>query len=166
MSIYPNDPDKQRMVRIIWICAVIALAAIIAIFSVGCGYAKRIDPPLYRFDNAKVAEQSARAHAKESPAYQVHQNVCCGSMMPTIQAGDWIVTKATPYGDHLLGKPVVYLPKWNKGKPVLHRLVSGNAKDGFIPSGDSTPRSEAWERVRAETYVSEVIAIYRYVPGA
>ena len=128
----------------------------------GCGYAKHIDPPVYVYADAKVAEFSAKAHAKENPAVlTVHQNVCCGSMRPTIQQGDWLVVENSKFGDHLLGKCAVYKPAWNNNQPVLHRLVSGNAQDGFIASGDNNPKSEASERVTSANYVGEVVAIYR-----
>ena len=65
------------------------------------------------------------------------------------------------FGDHLKGKVAVYKAKWNDNKPVMHRLVSGNAKDGFIASGDNNARSEAAERVRADNFVGEVVSIYR-----
>ncbi len=135
----------------------------LAIGFAGCGYATHIDPPLYTYDNAKVAEQSARLHAID-----VHgtysQNVCCGSMEPLIYAGDWVVVTPTPFSDALLGHVVVYKPAWNKGDPVLHRLVSGNAKDGFIASGDHNPTSETSERVTVADYVGELVAIYRFKP--
>ena len=37
MSIYPNDPDRQRMVHIVWISAVVAVACMVLIFGwTGC----------------------------------------------------------------------------------------------------------------------------------
>lgn len=143
------------------------LLASFLFFLTGCGYHKQVPIPTYRYDNAKVAELSAKAHVAENPeVFAVHQNVCCGSMRPTIQEGDWVVTAKVPFTDDLKGKAVVYRPKWRQGMPVLHRLVAGDAKDGFIASGDNTPRSEASERVRADNFDSEVVAVYRYVgPG-
>jgi len=155
------DP-KQRLRRwILWILAVSGLVVVMLLTA--CGYAKHKDPPLYVYDNPKVAEQSARLHAKDIGGVAM-LSVCCGSMEPTIYKNDWTVSKATPYGEHLLGKIVIYRPKWNQGNPVRHRLVSGNAKDGFIASGDNNPRSEASERVTAANYDAEVVGIYRYVP--
>lgn len=155
-------PDRQRLGQFAIACLTVALAALWCMVNAGCGYARHIDPPLYRYDSALLAEMSARAHAAEIPGRSVHQNLCCGSMRPVILEGDWIVTAPTLYGDHLLGRLAVYRPKWNQGKPVLHRLVSGNARDGFIASGDNNPRSEATERVTAANYDAEVIGIYRF----
>ncbi len=131
--------------------------------SPGCGDAKHIDPPLYTYADTKVAAESARLHAID-----VHgtysQNTCCGSMQPLIYAEDWTVVSPTPFSDALLGHVVVYTPEWNHRAPVMHRLVSGNAKDGFIASGDNNPTSEAAERVTAANYVGELVGIYRTKP--
>lgn len=127
----------------------------------GCGYAPHKDPPTYIYDTPRLAEESARLHARDiGGTYE--QNLCCGSMEPLIYSGDWVVIQPTVYGDHLLGKVGVYTPKWNDGKPVMHRFVSGNAKDGFIASGDHNPKSESAERVTAANYKGELMGIYRY----
>lgn len=156
------EEPKKRMKRFFWWTLTVTGLVIIMLLT-ACGYAKHKDPPTYVYDNPKVASESARLHAKDIGG-EYMQNVCCGSMQPLIFKDDWLVTQATPYGDHLLGKVAIYKPKWRDGQPVMHRLVSGNAKDGFIASGDNTPRSEASERVTAANYVSEVVGIYRYVP--
>lgn len=143
------------------------LALVAFLLLTGCGYHKEVPISTYRYDNAKVAELSAKAHVAENPeVFAMYQSICCGSMRPTIEIADWVVTAKVPFSDDLKGKAVVYRPKWNQGKPVCHRLVSGDAKDGYIASGDNNPRSEASERVRADNFDSEVVAIYRYIgPG-
>ena len=156
-----TDP-KQRLRRwILWILAVSGLVVVMLLTA--CGYAKHKDPPTYVYDNPKVARESARLHAQDVGG-EYMQNVCCGSMEPLIFKDDYLVAKATTYGEHLLGKVVIYRPAWKQGQPVMHRLVSGNMREGFIASGDNTPRSEASERVTAANYDAEVVVIYRYVP--
>lgn len=126
----------------------------------GCGYYRHVDPVLYVYDSQRTVEESARLEARDKGGW-VTKNVCCGSMRPTVVENDLLVVIPSPFGDHLKGKVVVYRPQWNKGEPVMHRLVSGSAKDGFIASGDNNPQSEAYERVRADNFVGEVISIYR-----
>ena len=127
-----------------------------------CGYYAHKDPPTYIYESDKVAELSARAQVNEKPGRILMRNVCCGSMRPTIQEGDWLVVEVVPFSDDLKGRIVVYRPAWNKGQPVMHRLVSGNAQDGFIASGDNNSTSEASERVRVDNFDSVLIAIYRH----
>lgn len=128
----------------------------------GCGYARHVDPPIYTYDTAKLTELSARAHAKDPGCKLYHYDETgTNSMVPLIIPGDWVVTEITPFRDDLLGHVCVYLAQWRQGREVMHRLVSGNATDGFIASGDNNQYSEPTERVRPTNYVSEVVAIYR-----
>ena len=136
------------------------LALVLVFFLSSCGYYKHVDPRLYVYDNEKVAQESARLEALDKNGW-VTKNVCCGSMRPLIQVDDLLVVVPSSFGDHLKGKVAVYKAEWNDNKPVMHRLVSGNAKDGFIASGDNNARSEAAERVRADNFVGEVVSIYR-----
>jgi hypothetical protein len=125
-----------------------------------------------------MAEESARLHARDIGG-SFNQNLCCGSMVPLMQAGDWIVVAdpiKVPFTDDLLGRPCVYQPKWlPAGQYVLHRFTSGSARDGFIASGDGVkpdidPRtgrdfhSEASYRVTAADYRGRVEGIYRVKP--
>ncbi len=142
---------------------VLFLAAVAFLSLGGCGYAKHVDPPLYTYTNAKVTEESARLFAAQVGG-TYSQNVCCGSMEPLVHEGDWVVVAPYPFRDELAGHVGVYKPEWNKRAPVMHRFVSGNAKDGFIASGDNNPSSEASERVTAANYVGELVAIYRFKP--
>jgi hypothetical protein len=127
----------------------------------GCGYPEQKSPPLYAYDTPALVRESARLHARDAGGYVGGPIACCGSMKPVIQDGDYLVIAPTPFADALLGKIAAYAPAWNKGRLVAHRFVSGNAKGGFIASGDNNPRSEAFEPVTAATYRGEVIAIYR-----
>jgi hypothetical protein len=143
----------------------VTLALCFLVFAVsGCGYAKHRDPVLY-FESSPAAQiLAAQLRAKEVGGTFAGPNTCCGSMSPLIVAGDYLVIKPSPFTDALLGSVVIYTPAWNHGQPVAHRLVSGNAKDGFIASGDNNSRSEPSELVTASTYRGEVIAIYRLAP--
>lgn len=162
--------------RHVFILCGIALVAAILGMAPGCGYAPHKNPPLYTYETARIVEDSARLHARDIGG-TYHQNVCCGSMEPLIRAGDWIVVappSRAPFTDDLLGRPCVYKAEWYYGL-VLHRFISGNAKDGFIASGDGVRpdidprtgqnlRSEARYRVKAEDYVGRVEGIYRVQP--
>lgn len=142
-----------------------------------CGYAPHKDPPLYTYDSALVAQESARLHARDIGG-TYHQNLCCGSMVPLIQTGDWIVVAPVslyPFTDDLLGRPCVYQPEWlPQGKLALHRFTAGNARDGFIASGDGVRpdidangrdlRTESRYRVKAADYRGQVVGIYRFKP--
>ena len=138
--------------------AVLCLAGLM--FS-GCGYAKHKDPDLYRESSPAAAQEAARLHARDI-AGDYHQNKCCGSMEPLIYAGDWIVTKREVFTDALLGKAGVY--RRENGQHLLHRFVSGNARDGYIASGDNNARSEPDERVTSANYISTAVAIYGVAP--
>lgn len=148
--------------RFLLLCLGLFAVALLCL-SPGCGYAKHIDPPLYTYDTDAIAKESARLHAVDVGGIY-EQNECCGSMEPLIHAGDWVVTAPAPFEDRLLGRVNRYFAKWNGGKPVMHRFVSGNAKDGFIASGDNNAHSEPNERVVATTYGGEVVGIYRVKP--
>ncbi len=137
-----------------------SLLAIACFFLASCGYAPHEDAPLHLVGNSSQAMADAQNEAARVGGYYT-QSLCCGSMAPAIQTSDFLVIKKTAWGDGLIGKAVVYTPHWNGGSPVLHRLVSGNAKDGFVASGDNNPLSEANELVTESKYKGEVVAIYR-----
>ncbi len=142
------------------IALVALLCAAVLAFS-GCGYPEQKSPPVFAYDSPLIVQESARLHAREVNGYVSGPNVCCGSMLPVIQPGDFVIVAPTPFSDALLGKIAVYAPKWNKSNLVAHRFVSGDAQNGFIASGDNNPRSEPWEPVTALIYRGEVVAIYR-----
>lgn len=159
----------------------VAFAVAMAILGlvVSCGYAPHKDPQLYTYETARVAEESARLHARDIGG-TYHQNLCCGSMEPLIHAGDFIVVAPItlfPFSDDLLGRPCVYQPKWLPAEQLaLHRFVSGNAKDGFIASGDGVKpdidphtgrdlHSENAYRIKAADYRGRVVGIYRVAAG-
>jgi len=154
-------PQNHDLPTIAIACAFIALASGWVLFVTGCGYAKHKNPPLYLESSAAAAQEAARLHARDIGGIY-HENLCCGSMRPTIQTHDWIVTLRTPWRAELLGRIVQY--RVGPGTNYLHRLVSGNATSGFIASGDNNPYSESGFRVTADNYVDEAVAIYREAP--
>jgi signal peptidase I len=71
--------------------------------------------------------------------------VLTGSMVPTINPGDLIVT----VNDNLLapreGDVVVYTGRTFEGKaiaPFAHRIIGGNATEGWIVKGDANPLAD------------------------
>jgi hypothetical protein len=153
-----------RWFRHRWLSRIIVVGIVVLLFMLmsGCGYAKPRDPAIHTYATAAEARESARLHANDAGGTAWPENACCGSMLPLIIEGDILVTVRTPHAK-LLGKVVVYGPKWNDGKPVAHRLVAQDS-GGYIASGDNVPQSENWERVTEENYLGEVIAIYRVKP--
>jgi hypothetical protein len=145
---------KGMLSSLIWAALICLL--LFAIF--GCGYAKHKDPDTFYESSRVAAGIAASLHARDIGG-SVYQNECCGSMEPLIHKGDWIVARAEPYSDELLGKVVSY--RRANGQLLMHRLVSGNAVDGFIASGDNNKRSEPDERVDAGNYLETCVAIYR-----
>src|SRR5205823_1771413 len=67
------------------------------------------------------------------------------SMLPTYVGGDLIIThKATSYSK---GEIVAYkVPKgdFGAGIVVIHRIIGGNAKDGFFIQGDNNGWRDDW----------------------
>lgn len=86
-----------------------------------------------------------------------------GSMLPLLQAGDWIVLdKREPFTKRLLGHVVTYRAAWRPADapPVSHRVVAFDAW-GAICEGDPLRGGETGYRVTAANYLGEVVGIYR-----
>jgi signal peptidase len=68
--------------------------------------------------------------------------VLTGSMVPAINPGDVIVTINPKYQAPKIGDVVTYQGRTFSGAPVAlfsHRIISGNAADGFVVKGDHNP---------------------------
>jgi len=68
--------------------------------------------------------------------------VLTGSMQPAISAGDVIITTSTEHRTPKKGDIVAYTARRFNGAAVAtisHRIVGGNAQDGFLVKGDSNP---------------------------
>jgi len=63
------------------------------------------------------------------------------SMEPTYYTGDLVVTRA---GTPTVGDILVYQPKDVGGARVIHRIVGGNATDGWIMKGDNNDFLDPW----------------------
>jgi signal peptidase len=75
------------------------------------------------------------------------------SMEPTYLTGDLVVTRAAA---PKVGDIIVYQPKNVGGARVIHRIVGGNATDGWIMKGDNNNWLDPWQ-----PHGSEVLGIAR-----
>jgi signal peptidase len=64
------------------------------------------------------------------------------SMEPSYVTGDLVVTRA---GTPAVGDIIVYQPKDVGGARVIHRIVGGNARDGWIMKGDNNSWLDPWQ---------------------
>jgi signal peptidase I len=68
--------------------------------------------------------------------------VLTGSMKPSINPGDLLITKSTKLAQPKVGDVVLYSARDLQGQAVstwAHRIISGNAKEGFTLKGDANP---------------------------
>jgi signal peptidase I len=68
--------------------------------------------------------------------------VLTGSMKPTINPGDVVITKSIKFAHPKVGDIVLYSARDLQGQAVstwAHRIIGGNAKDGFVIKGDANP---------------------------
>lgn len=66
------------------------------------------------------------------------------SMVPTLQNGDFVVARDSPYE---IGDIVVFrVPEDDVGggSLVIHRLVGGSASEGFVMQGDNRDQPDHW----------------------
>lgn len=155
----------MRHIRLLIAILVTAASALLV---ASCGYAPRIDPPVYWDQTPAQAKLAAEAHARDigGTAYQT----VGVSMEPLLVAGDWIVTDPKQSFDvkRLQGRVIVYLPDprllpYMPGATlntlIGHRAVAADG-GGIIASGDNNRYSEARGRVTAANYRGEVVGIY------
>jgi signal peptidase len=67
------------------------------------------------------------------------------SMLPTYQHGDLVVVEAAP--SYRIGQVVAYrVPagQIGAGKIVVHRIIGGDARGGFILRGDNNSSADPW----------------------
>jgi signal peptidase I len=73
------------------------------------------------------------------------------SMLPTYESGDLVVIESAAH--YAVGEVVAYrVPSGEvgAGKVVIHRIVGGNARDGFILKGDHNTASDPWSPRQAD----------------
>ena len=66
--------------------------------------------------------------------------VLTGSMKPKINPGDVVITKSIKFAHPKVGDIVLYFARDLQGQKVstwAHRIIGGNAQDGFIIKGDA-----------------------------
>lgn len=80
------------------------------------------------------------------------------SMEPTYYTGDLVVTRCGPVE---LGDVIVYNPPDVGGARVIHRIVDGNATDGWLVQGDNNGFLDPWKPTQEQILGSPVL----HVPG-
>jgi signal peptidase I len=68
--------------------------------------------------------------------------VLTGSMKPTINPGDVVITESIKFAKPKVGDIVLYSARDLQGQAVstwAHRIIGGNAKEGFVIKGDANP---------------------------
>ena len=71
--------------------------------------------------------------------------VLTGSMQPSINPGDMLIAVSKDYVNPEVGDVVLYSARNLEGQAVTvwaHRIVDGNARDGFIIQGDANPQPD------------------------
>ncbi len=63
------------------------------------------------------------------------------SMEPTYYTGDLVVSRCGPVE---VGDVIVYNPPGEGGARVIHRIVDGNAEDGWVVQGDNNDFLDPW----------------------
>lgn len=126
------------------------------------GYAAHIDPPVFACASRAEAWQRAGDFAAANGG-SIEITSGTPSMVPLIPAAPtFTVIIPIPFPEARLGTVVSYLAAWLNNQSVTHRLISGNVRDGFIPSGDNNRYSEPSIRVTAANFVGEVRGIYTF----
>lgn len=85
-----------------------------------------------------------------------------GSMLPTLQGGDWVVLDPVPHDQLREGDIVTYKAEWNPAfANVIHRLLEKDGA-GWIASGDNNPYSEAGWRITPDNYHAKCVLVFRF----
>jgi len=90
-----------------------------------------------------------------------------GSMLPTLQGGEWAVL-AHDFAGIKLGDVVAYRTVGGSspeiGHRLVHRIVSGDAQTGWIPKGDTWGNPiETWNPITEDNYIGTLVAAFRSV---
>lgn len=83
-----------------------------------------------------------------------------GSMKPSLQGGDYVVSARVPFEQLKLGDIVNYRPVWNSRRLTIHRIVA-QSREGWILAGDNNDRSETWEPLTPDKFDSLALRFYR-----
>jgi len=91
--------------------------------------------------------------------------VLTGSMSPTINPGDIIITTSPKNVQPHIGSIVAYTAKRFDGTPVgvfSHRIIGGDANSGFIVKGDSNPLPDV-QRPKTQDISGVVVYVIPWV---
>lgn len=144
------------------------VALLVLALLVGCA-PRRTDPSISGPYTESAALIAARQEAIATDGLFYHIT-CCGSMLPLIKNGDYVLVRKVPLTDALIGHVVAYRPKWYGGGVIVHRIV-GTIANGYIGEGDArigqdgrpiTP--ETSEPITDATFIGEVTTIYSVTP--
>lgn len=144
------------------------LIAVIAVLMLAACAPKHTDPSISGPYTESAALIAARqdAIATDGLFYYV---TCCGSMLPLIKDGDYVLVRRVPLTDVLIGRVIAYRPKWRNGGVVIHRIV-GTIGNGYLGEGDARRASngpitpETSEPITDATFIGEVVTIYSVSP--
>ncbi len=78
------------------------------------------------------------------------------SMEPTYYTGDLVVSRC---GDPAVGDVVVYNPPDVGGARIIHRIVGGNATDGWLIQGDNNDFLDPWNPTNDRILGSAVLHV-------
>lgn len=81
------------------------------------------------------------------------------SMEPTYYTGDLVVSRCGPVE---VGDVIVYNPPDVGGARVIHRIVDGNAEDGWVVQGDNNDFLDPWNP-KAEQILGSAVLHVPYV---
>ena len=67
------------------------------------------------------------------------------SMEPTLSTGDLVLVRKQD--DYVVGDVISFRTPIG---PVIHRIIDGNARDGFVPMGDNNGAADPWPPTPAD----------------
>lgn len=91
--------------------------------------------------------------------------VLTGSMEPAISAGDIVILAPTPRAEPKVGDVVAYTGRRFSGEAVgtfTHRIIGGNAQDGFLVKGDNNPSPDV-QRPKAQDVSGVVFFVIPFI---
>jgi signal peptidase len=82
-------------------------------------------------------------------------SVSSGSMIPTLNVGDYIVVKAEPFDSLSEGDIIVFYSPWNRDEIIVHRIYAINYEQEIIRTkGDNNNYVDPWS-VTKEDYIGK-----------
>ncbi|MGQ9719569.1 MAG: signal peptidase I [Nitrososphaerales archaeon] len=82
-------------------------------------------------------------------------SVSSGSMIPTLNVGDYIVVKAEPFDSLAVGDIIVFYSPWDPDEIIVHRIYAINHEQEIIKTkGDNNYYVDPWS-VTKEDYIGK-----------